>query len=211
MSRVFANGPGNMGSISGRVKPKIQKWYLMPRCLTFSITRLESRVKCSIPGKGVAPSPTPWCSSYWKGSLWVTLDWGHHLYFYYFDKESRATTTYDLILHYTYFITCQKCIRKAWYFCSFKSQAMQFVTYMISRNDIMHFGVLVTSLSIQYPLLWLQFVAADKFNPSAVMVGQYMTNTVKFSNHFRWMKERRNIKQPRKKNRMIMLFRLQIS
>ena len=28
----------------------------------------------SDPGKGVAPSPTPHCSSYWKGSLQVTLD-----------------------------------------------------------------------------------------------------------------------------------------
>ena len=28
-------------------------------------------------GKGVAPFPTPRCSSYWKGSLLVTLDYGH--------------------------------------------------------------------------------------------------------------------------------------
>ena len=28
------------------------------------------------PGKGVAPSLTPRCSSYWKGSLLVTLDYG---------------------------------------------------------------------------------------------------------------------------------------
>ena len=35
-----------------------------------------SRVKWSNPGKGVAPSPTPQCSSYWKGSLLVTLDFG---------------------------------------------------------------------------------------------------------------------------------------
>ena len=29
-----------------------------------------------VPGNGVAPSPTPWCSSYRKGSLRVTLDYG---------------------------------------------------------------------------------------------------------------------------------------
>ena len=34
-----------------------------------------SRVKWSNPGKGVAPSPTPWCSSYRKGGLRVTLDY----------------------------------------------------------------------------------------------------------------------------------------
>ena len=33
-----------------------------------------------ITGKGVAPFPTPWCSSYRKGSLRVTLDYGRQLY-----------------------------------------------------------------------------------------------------------------------------------
>ena len=33
--------------------------------------------------KGVAPSPTHWCSSYRKGSLRVTLDYGRQLYFTY--------------------------------------------------------------------------------------------------------------------------------
>ena len=59
---LFANGPGDLGSIPGRVIPKTQKWYLMPPCLTLSIIRYGSRVKWSNPGKGVAPSPTPWCS-----------------------------------------------------------------------------------------------------------------------------------------------------
>ena len=31
--------------------------------------------------EGVAPSPTPWCSSSRKGSLRVTLDYGRQLYF----------------------------------------------------------------------------------------------------------------------------------
>ena len=34
----------------------------MPTCLTLSIIRYGSRVKRSNPGKGVVPSPTPWCS-----------------------------------------------------------------------------------------------------------------------------------------------------
>ena len=75
--RVFANGPGDLGSIPGRVIPKtLKKWNLIPPCLTFSIIRYGSRVKWSNPGNGVAPSPTPWCSSYRKGSLRVTLDYG---------------------------------------------------------------------------------------------------------------------------------------
>ena len=44
-----------------------------PPCLTHSNIRYISRVKWSNPGKGVAPSPTPWCSSYWKGSFLVAL------------------------------------------------------------------------------------------------------------------------------------------
>ena len=37
MSRVFANGLGDRNSISGRVIPKTQKWYLMPPWQAFSI------------------------------------------------------------------------------------------------------------------------------------------------------------------------------
>ena len=33
----------------------------------------------------IAPFPTPSCSSYWKGSLLVTLDYSRHLYFIYVD------------------------------------------------------------------------------------------------------------------------------
>ena len=48
---------------------RLKKWYLIPPCLILSIIRLGSRVKWNNPGNGVAPSPTPRCSSYWKGSL----------------------------------------------------------------------------------------------------------------------------------------------
>ena len=82
MSRVFANDPGDQGSTPGRVIPKTQKWYLMPPCLTLSIIRHGSWVKWSNPGNGIVPSPTPWCISYWKGSLQVTLNCSRQLYFY---------------------------------------------------------------------------------------------------------------------------------
>ena len=49
-------------------------------CLTHSNIRYISRVKWSNPGKGIAPSPRPRCSSYWKGSLLVALDYGHHYF-----------------------------------------------------------------------------------------------------------------------------------
>ena len=51
VGRVFANGPGDLGSIPGRVMPKTQKWYLIPPCLTLSNIRYVSRVKWKIQGK----------------------------------------------------------------------------------------------------------------------------------------------------------------
>ena len=57
------------------------KWYLIPPCLTLSNIWCVSRVKSSKPGKGVAASPTPRCSSYWKGSLLVALDNSRQLFF----------------------------------------------------------------------------------------------------------------------------------
>ena len=63
--RVFAKSPGDWGTIPGLVIPKLRIWYLLPHCLTLSIIRYGSRVKWSNPGKGVVPSRTPRCSSYW--------------------------------------------------------------------------------------------------------------------------------------------------
>ena len=80
MGRVFANGLRDWGSISSSSH---SKWYLMPICLTLSIIRYGSRVKWSNPGNGAVPSPIPWYSSYWKGSLRVTLNYGRQLYFTY--------------------------------------------------------------------------------------------------------------------------------
>ena len=59
-----------------------KKWRFMPPCLTFSIIRYRSRVKWSNLGKGVAPFPTPWCSSYRKRSLRVSLDYGRQQLFF---------------------------------------------------------------------------------------------------------------------------------
>ena len=80
VGRVFASGPGDLGSISGSVIPRLLEWYLIPHCLTLSLIRCVSRVKWSNPGKEVAPSPTPQCSSYWKRSLLIALDYGRQLY-----------------------------------------------------------------------------------------------------------------------------------
>ena len=79
VSRMFASGPGDLGSIPGCVIPTALKWYLIPPSLTLSNIRYVSRVKWSNPGKRVAPSPTSRCSSNWKGILLVALDYSRRL------------------------------------------------------------------------------------------------------------------------------------
>ena len=63
INRVFANDPGDRGSILGRVKQKTQKVVL---CLIFSIIRCGLRVNWSNPGNGLSPSPTPPCDTIYQ-------------------------------------------------------------------------------------------------------------------------------------------------
>ena len=71
---VFANGPGDGGSILGRIIPKTQKMVLDATLLNTQHYKVRIKGKVEQSMEGVVPSPTPWCSSYWKGSLRVTLD-----------------------------------------------------------------------------------------------------------------------------------------
>ena len=74
--RVFANGLGDLGSIPGQVITNTQKMVL-DASLHYKVW-IKGKVSKS--WKGVTPSLTPWCSSYRKGSLQVTLDYSHQLY-----------------------------------------------------------------------------------------------------------------------------------
>ena len=80
MVKVFANGPGDRGSIPGRVIPKTQKMVLDISLLNTQHYKVQIKGKWSNPRKELANSPTPWCSSYWKGSLLVTLDYSWPTY-----------------------------------------------------------------------------------------------------------------------------------
>ena len=70
---------------------------MIPPCLTLSIIKYVSRVKWSNPGKEVVPSPTPRCSSYWKGSIPVALDYGPTLLFINISKYNVACQSGDII------------------------------------------------------------------------------------------------------------------
>ena len=78
--RVFANGSGDLGSIPGRVIPKTQKMVLDASLLNTQHYKVRIKGRVEQSREGVAPSPTFWCSSYRKGSLWVTLNYGRQLY-----------------------------------------------------------------------------------------------------------------------------------
>ena len=59
--------------------------------------RIKGKVEPS--REGVVPSPTSWCSSYRKGSLRVTLDYGRQLYFtYYNDLDLNCKKLFLLFL-----------------------------------------------------------------------------------------------------------------
>ena len=67
--RVFANGPGDLGSIPGRVIPKTQKMVLDASLLNTQHYKVLIKGKVEQSREEVVPSPTSWCSSYWKGAL----------------------------------------------------------------------------------------------------------------------------------------------
>ena len=69
--RVFANGPGDLGSIPGHVIPKIFKMVLDTSLLN------TQHYKVHIKGKVEQSRES---SSYWKERLLVALDYGRQLY-----------------------------------------------------------------------------------------------------------------------------------
>ena len=78
--RVFANGPGDLGSIPGRVIPKILKTVLDISLLNTQQYKVSIKGKFEQSRKGAAASPTPLCSSYWKGSFLIALYYSRQLY-----------------------------------------------------------------------------------------------------------------------------------
>ena len=93
---------------------RLKKWYMMLPCLALSTIRWGSRVKWGNPGNGVAPSTTPWCSSYWKGSLQVTLNLGHQLYLLYF-TDNISSIILALISDHWQYISSQFSL--VWFLC----------------------------------------------------------------------------------------------
>ena len=93
----FFTGPGDLGSIPGRVIPKTQKMVLDASLLNTQHYKVRIKGKVEPSREGVAPSPTSWCSSYRKGSLRVTLDYGRQLINISYLKLSNYEQTNNLL------------------------------------------------------------------------------------------------------------------
>ena len=79
VGRVFANGPLDLGSITGCVIPKTLKMVLDISLV--NTQQYKVRIKGKVEQSRERNSALPWCNSYWKGSFLVALDYGRQLYF----------------------------------------------------------------------------------------------------------------------------------
>ena len=109
VGRMFATSLGDLGSIAGCVIPKTFKMVLDTSLLNTQQHKVCIKGKWSNPGKGVVPSPTPQCSSYWKGSLPVALDYSRQLYLYIY---IYLYICHYVQIHYNHAMNCNgKCTK----------------------------------------------------------------------------------------------------
>ena len=79
VGRVFANGPGDLGSIPGRIIPKTLKIVLDTSLLNTQQYKICIKGKVEKSRERNITLPTPWCRSYCKGNLLVALDYSCQL------------------------------------------------------------------------------------------------------------------------------------
>ena len=145
---MFANGPGDLGSIPGRVIPKTQKMVLDASLLNIQHYKVRIKGKVEQSREGVAPSPTHWCSSYRKGSLRVTLDYGRQLY----------------LLIYIYYATRKDCVTK--YHKVIKKFDKIHLLHFSILSEVKARPVMPVSLSANIPA-WAIFRSAISFEMQA--------------------------------------------
>ena len=89
IGRMFTNGPGDLGSIPGRVIPKTLKMVLDTALLNTQQYKVCIKGKVEQTRETSSAPPTSQCSSYWKGSLLVALDYSRQLYLLYLRKAGQ--------------------------------------------------------------------------------------------------------------------------
>ena len=107
IGRVFANSPGDMGSIPGRVILKILKMVLDTSLLNTQYYKVRIKGKVEQSRERSNALPPPRCSSYSKGSLQVTLDSRETtLLFLYFTHSKKSLFINDFhVLYFTHLKT----------------------------------------------------------------------------------------------------------
>ena len=83
VGRVFVNGPGNLGSILGRIIPKTLKIVLDTSLLNTQQHKVCIKGKVEQSKERSSALPPLRCSSYRKGSLLVALIYSRQLYLLY--------------------------------------------------------------------------------------------------------------------------------
>ena len=102
MVGVFANGPGDLGSIPGQVIPKTQKMVLDAILLNTQYYKVCIKSKVEQSRERSSASPAPWCSSYRKGSLRLPSTMVTNFTFFYTYKKDLALKDLQwLICHKT--------------------------------------------------------------------------------------------------------------
>ena len=94
--------------------------------------RIKGKVEQS--REGVAPSPTHWCSSYRKGSLRVTLDYGRQLYL--------------LTLYGDNLENCQIILEGCWYWLHIFPRMFFFSFLLLDRSY--RFGIAQSAGAVEY-------------------------------------------------------------
>ena len=80
MVRSVCQWSGRLGFNPRLNHMKDSKMVLDVSLLNTQYSKVWIKGEWSNPEKGVAPSPTPWCSSYWKGSFWVAINYSWPIY-----------------------------------------------------------------------------------------------------------------------------------
>ena len=86
--RVFVNGPGDLGSIPGRVIPKTQKMVLDASLLNTQHYKVRIKGKVEQSRERSSAPPTPWCSKLSKREpsghprLYIHTDMYIYIYIY---------------------------------------------------------------------------------------------------------------------------------
>ena len=83
VGRVFTSSPRDLGSIPGRVIPKTLRMVFDTSLLNTQQCKVRIKGKMEQSREKNSAPLTFWCSSFWKGSFLVALDYGRQLYLLY--------------------------------------------------------------------------------------------------------------------------------